>query len=225
LSEDDLDLEGEESDYYEEESFEEFDTEDAVAAAAAEGAGASGDNHDLASREDKGPEFQYSESQSRASFTKIVIFGTVIIALLAFTLYWFYGGSEEPVAKKEPPKKEVRKPAPKKVEPKPEPKQEEPKPVETEPEPVQATPGEITRLTEKTNNSYIVIGSFLDGDLADDYAQELAATGQSPTIIPPFDNYRFFRVAVASFNSFEEANGALAGFKADFGEDVWALRY
>ncbi len=227
ISEEDLDLEGEEADFYEEESFEEFDSDDAAAAAAAASTHAAGEGYkNLADKENKGVEFKYSESQSRASFTRIVVFGTVIIALLGFLLFWLYGGKSEEVVAEEPPKQEV-KPEPR-PEPKPEPKEEvqpEPEPEPVRNEPIAAPAGEITRLSAKTSNSYIIIGSFIDGDLAEDYAQELAGLGQSPTIIPPFDDHRFYRVAIASFSSFDQANGALVEFKAEYGEDIWALRY
>ena len=91
--------------------------------------------------------------------------------------------------------------------------------------PIAGNSGEVVKLSSKTGNTYVIIGSFVDEDLAGDYANTLAASGQSPTVIPPFDDHRFYRVAIASFNSFQEANGALAGFKSDYGEDIWALRY
>jgi len=80
-------------------------------------------------------------------------------------------------------------------------------------------------LSEATGKTYVVIGSFFDDDLANDYAEELSADGKSPIIIPPFGESRFYRVAIAEFNSFKDAQGGLESLKAEYGNDIWPLRY
>ena len=235
ISEEDLDLDGEETDFYEEESFDEFENEatanqsfDEGAAVTAEDPGA--DYQDLAERENKGVEFKYSDPQSRNSFTRIVVIGTVVILTLGFALWFAFlrGGGEEPLAEDPTPvRQEPSNPTPEPETQPAEPEEQTPTPQpEPDPEPtVVSNPGEVTKLSEKTGESYIVIGSFVDEDLADDYAGQLAANGQSPIVIPPFDNHRFYRVAIASYGTYADANAAIDNYKADFGEDIWALRY
>ena len=71
----------------------------------------------------------------------------------------------------------------------------------------------------------IVIASFLDGDLAMDHSQDLAAEGKSPYIIPPFGNAITHRVAINGYGTLAQAQGALDGFKSEYGQDIWILKY
>jgi cell division protein FtsN len=129
------------------------------------------------------------------------------------------------VAKKEQPKPAVEQPKPAEPEPKKEePKKQEPKPT---PKPVatQTTPGEVNALDQRTGKAYIIVASFVDGDLAADHASNLAGKGKSPYIIPPFNNGLYYRVAIAEFNTFDDATRNLENYKGEFGNDIWTLRY
>ena len=136
--------------------------------------------------------------------------------------------------RKKPAKKPAKKVETEKAESKPAAK----KPAETKPAATETTQastpnstanalpaGEITRLDQPTGKTYIIIGSFFDDDLAGDYADELAAQGKSPIIIPPFKDYRFYRVAIAEYDDFNGAQKGIETFKSEFGEDIWPLRY
>ena len=161
----------------------------------------------------------------KRNFGRIVVIGSIVITIIAAVFYIFYDGmgalgGEGHVAESETPVEQT-------PEPEPEPIQEEPEP---EPEPVVESPtpapaGEITQLEAQTGKSYVVIGSFVDDDLAMDWARKLAADGESPIIIPPFGNYIFFRVAIAEFDSFDAANNNLGNYSDKFGTNIWALRY
>jgi len=170
----------------------------------------------------------YSEKGSgkeKGNFNKVVIFGTILILVVASVL-WVMNGNEGKVKPKKTPAAVVKKEEPKVVEVKP--VVEEPKVEEVQPEPQNTTPlvaGSVTQLPNKTGNTYVIVSSFVDSDLAMDYANELAAGGKSPMIIPPFSRHRFFRVAIAEFSTFDEAKGKVDDFKAEFGQDVWVLRY
>lgn len=233
ISEEDLQLDDEDTDFYEEESYEDFENgsegSDIFESEGGAGGDSSGmDANDLAERENKGVEFKYSDPQSRNSFTRIVVIGTAVIAILGFALYFAFfrtGGAELAEKPKQEQPKPKPKPQPKKEDPKPADPEPETKQVKPDPQPLTADAGEITKLSAKTGQAYVIIGSFVDEDLAGDYAGELAGTGKSPIIIPPFDDHRFYRVAIASYGSFADANNAVDGYKGEYGDDVWALRY
>ena len=190
------------------------------------------------------------DSGSKGKFARIVIIGVVIFSTLGALFYFLSpsSGEEEqaPVAQKAEPQK-----APAKT---PEqPKEEEVTPVASEQleedfgsqsdegsnQPARnnsnqaastgtvpsGNPGDVTSLSERTGNFYIVIASFVDGDLAMDHSQKLASVGQSPTIIPPFGNAITHRVAIQGYGSIGQAQSALEGYKSEFGQDVWILRY
>lgn len=165
------------------------------------------------------------ETAKKGGFTKLVVIGTLLFLVVGAVLFILFDSSSlssEPKAEK--PKPEAVKPKP---EPKPEPV------VEKKPEPAKpkkpvantVAAGEITKLPERNGKSYIIIASFFDGDMADDYAKKLSGEGKSPYIIPPFKDHRFYRVAIAEYENFIDAKDNLATYQGQYGADVWPLRY
>jgi len=91
-------------------------------------------------------------------------------------------------------------------------------------EPV-STAGTVTVIEERTGKSYVVVGSFFDEDLADDYAQILAKDGKSPKIIKPSGKNKFHRVAVEEFDNYNDAFNRAEAVAQDYKEKPWALKY
>ncbi|MFT4736482.1 MAG: cell division septation protein DedD [Cyclobacteriaceae bacterium] len=165
-----------------------------------------------------------TKSSDKGNFTKIVIFGTIIILVVASALWFAYSSNDKSreVAKVEQPKSITPKPKPAAVAP----MKEEPK--RQEPAKVMATPvaaGVVTSLEQRSGKAYIIIASFIDGDLAMDHANDLAGDGKSPYVIAPFNNGMYYRVAIAEFNNFADATSNLGSYKEEFGADIWTLRY
>jgi hypothetical protein len=113
-------------------------------------------------------------------------------------------------------------------EPEPEP---EPEPVE---EVVEETPEvtvntytEITTISLPTGRSYIVIGSFVDEDLARDFGNKLLQEqGVGTVIIEPFGKTPLLhRVAVADYPSFQEAMVEVENYRTTYGPETWVLKY
>lgn len=266
--EEELKSDGDAGGFYEEESFDEFDSELST----------SDDNAEVATSvfgsdddSDFGGELEYTEESSdgadtpptstntyyqesnggnKSKFVRTVVIGTLALAVVAFgfLIAWNILGSDDtptttkkkvvakketpaqkaPEKKPEPKKEEPKKEEPKKVEPKKEePKKEvakkpEPKP---QPKPVQKAAGEITSVTGRTGKTYIVIGSFFDSDLAQDFARKLSEDSRSPIVISPFGESKFYRVAIAEFANFADAKASLETYKSEFGQDIWPLKY
>lgn len=102
------------------------------------------------------------------------------------------------------------------------------KPVEApvlEEVPSEPTVGEITILDQRTGKSFVVVGSFFDEDLANDYAEKLSKDGHSPKIIKPYGKNKFHRVAVEEFDNYNEAFMRAEALSQDFKEKPWALKY
>jgi len=159
-------------------------------------------------------EYSKYNKKEENSFTKIVIIGIIVISIIAVGLYYISGVSEV----KEEPLVVVETPKPEPViieEPKPEPKTTVSKPAA----------GTVTAFDARTGKSYIVINSFIDGDLAQDYANILATQGKSPYLLAPVGSSRFYRVAIAEYTSYDEANNSKSLYQGEFGKDVWTLRY
>lgn len=87
--------------------------------------------------------------------------------------------------------------------------------------------GEISTITQKTGRSYVVVGSFVDGDFANDFSMELAAKGANPKILVPEGGKGFHRVAVEEYETFVEAENRANEVRngGDFGDQVWPLRF
>ncbi len=164
-----------------------------------------------------------SSKRAKSNFTKIVVIGTLLFASIAIVFVFVMDGGglfgDEEEAKAPPPSPVVEETTVDST------AFQMPDPEPVKPQPTQMTPGEITTLEQRTGKSYVVIGSFFDGDLAMDYAKVLAQNGNSPQIIPPFRDYRFYRVAIAEFNSFKEAESQAPSYAEQFGREAWPLRY
>lgn len=85
--------------------------------------------------------------------------------------------------------------------------------------------GAITTISEPTGRYYVVIGSFIDVDLATDLGKELAAKGVGTKLISPFSKKRLFRLCVADFGTFADATAGANNLKAEYGENLWVLKY
>ena len=174
----------------------------------------------------------YTYEESKGGFAKIILIIVVVTFVLGGAFYAFHDGegTEKAIAKKEVTKKKVlkKKPTPKKVEPKVEtPKKKAPTPKPTPKQAVASTAaaGEIIQVSEKTGRSYVIIGSFIDDDLAMDYAKKLSGQGLGVKILDPVSNSKRFRVSIADFDSYGDAASQLNSFKGEFGDQVWALKY
>jgi len=90
-----------------------------------------------------------------------------------------------------------------------------------------ATPaqGTIETLSERTRRYFVVVSSNIDDDLLMDYAKKLSAKGVSSKVIPPFGNTKFYRLAIADFDTFSAAQSSADVSKAEYGSALWVIRY
>ena len=85
--------------------------------------------------------------------------------------------------------------------------------------------GIVTRINTLQDKYYIITGSFIDDDLATDYAEQLAKQGEPVMILEPRVNEHYFRVAVACGNTLDEAEKKTQELKVAYGNSIWVLRY
>ena len=85
-------------------------------------------------------------------------------------------------------------------------------------------PGTVSILTEKTGRYYVVIGSFIDGDLANDYGKELSEQGVGSMILSP-NGKGFYRVTLSDHGTFIEAQADANNQKTNYGDSVWVIKY
>jgi hypothetical protein len=58
-----------------------------------------------------------------------------------------------------------------------------------------------------------------------DYAVKLSKEGNGVKIIHPFGKAKRYRVSIADYSSYGDAASQLNGFKGQYGDQVWALKY
>ena len=148
----------------------------------------------------------------------LVLIGVIAIVIAAYFL--FFKKDKEPVVQE--------KPTPAVVDstlletPIEEPVVEEP---EIEPEPAIPEPGEYQVLTAKTGSYYVVIASFIDSDLAEDYAKKLSVNSVGSTILSP-EGKGFFRLAIGrEYSSFADASMEIETVRGNYGPEVWVFKY
>jgi len=162
----------------------------------------------------------------------IISFVLIGIIVIAIAIYWFFF--------REPTEKQiVQRPAQEEVEPPPveeeKPPQDQapeiPEEVEDIPKAVDETivtaEGSYEAINQRTGRYYIVLNSFFDKDLAEDFAQNLALEGVDTKIIPPAEARKGFNRVVLSneYMTFQAAEANLGELKGIFGESIWVLKY
>ena len=156
----------------------------------------------------------------------ILLFATVIgIALLNMT------EDPKPTIKMEQPllvEAEVKKEVKKEIIPEPVIEEVIEPEVKTDPPELKSVLQAIGAISVKgrpLDKYYLIVASFLDNDLAFDYAEKLILSGSNVIIIPPFSTSKLTRVALLEYETLEKANIGLDKYKDEFDDKLWVLKY
>lgn len=169
-------------------------------------------------------EDQYAAKKSNNAAGPIIALSILLLVALGL-VYWFVIRDDSPA---EPIPDEVAQT------PSYEPSNDivdrvtEAEPVEQEPAPpveLQSQEGTVNTVSNPSGRYFVVVGSFIDDDLAMDYGQELAQEGISSTIIEPASSNKFYRLAIDSFDSWNRATNRMDELKSTFGQEIWVLKY
>jgi hypothetical protein len=85
----------------------------------------------------------------------------------------------------------------------------------------------LVEITSKGSSPryFVVVGSFIDDDLARDYAKKLNQSGLKTYLIYPYGDIDFFRLAVEEHANVTEALTVIERVQADYEENLWVLKY
>jgi hypothetical protein len=100
--------------------------------------------------------------------------------------------------------------------------------VKTNPPELESAPkaiGAISEISQPLDKYYLIVASFLDNDLAFDYAEKLILSGSDVIIILDFHVRYFTRVALLEYETLDKANVGLDKYKDEFDEQLWVLKY
>ena len=166
----------------------------------------------------------YDEGEKQGSPVGWIILGIVLVIGLGIGAFWWFNRTPEPPkATFKPPKttpavtqpdttaQTVDKAPPKNTAPQ----------ATTQPE----STGAITEISEPTGRYYVVIASFIDDDLANDYAKKLSKEGVTCKILAPQGKKKFFRFSIADFPTVNDAALKAEQVKSTYGEGVWVMKY
>jgi hypothetical protein len=105
--------------------------------------------------------------------------------------------------------------------------EEEKKILEAEKNALAAKPtlGTIETLSGNTQLYYVIITSNIDDDLVMDFAKKLSLKGTSTKIIPPFGKSEYYRLAISNQDTYAKAKEDADSAKAEFGDNIWVLKY
>lgn len=85
--------------------------------------------------------------------------------------------------------------------------------------------GTIETISSRTGRYYVVIASAIDEDLAMDHAKKLSKEGISTTIIEPFGNSKFHRIAIENHDTWAAAEASATDLRGQYGDGVWVIKY
>ncbi|MCH8134462.1 MAG: SPOR domain-containing protein, partial [Proteobacteria bacterium] len=85
--------------------------------------------------------------------------------------------------------------------------------------------GTTTLLRTGTDKFHVIVASFATEALARKHTEPLAASGENPSIIPPFGQSQQYRVALFAYDTLEAAQAALPQHRLIYASDAWLLRY
>lgn len=91
--------------------------------------------------------------------------------------------------------------------------------------PPTSSTGQKEVLTARTGRYYVVVGSFLDGDFAENFTSRLVSKGYNVRLLIPVGDVLYYRVAISESATFQEAVEDAERWKAEFGGEVWATRH
>lgn len=86
-------------------------------------------------------------------------------------------------------------------------------------------PGYVTKVSAPHGLYYVVVASYIDVDLAMDYAKQLAKQGAHVKLIEPQKGNHFFRVAIEQGTTFQEASKKAEKLRPPYGVQTWIIKH
>jgi hypothetical protein len=177
----------------------------------------------------KTPTYTYMEEENKSKAPVIIGVSVLVVVLVAgFLIYQYvYKPNQAAKAAKELAMQREREAAIKARQDQEALEAEEARRRQAALDSINAVPktGTIETLTDRTKRYYVVVSSAVDGDLVMDYAKRLSTKGVSTKIIPPFGKYKFSRLAIGDYDSFASAQTNADAAKAEYGTEVWVLKF
>jgi len=143
----------------------------------------------------------------------------ILILLLVFLgIGWFWYGHERDTQEPE----QITTIAEPEIVEEPEVIEEEPEIIEEEPETFTLTP---IKSRAATPRYFVVVGSFIDEDMALDYSARLNRQNKNTYLVYPYGEIAFYRLAIGEYATLAQAVEVLEEHQANYKENLWVLKY
>jgi len=145
---------------------------------------------------------------------------TLILLLVFLGIGWFWYGQEREVS---PSQEQITTLAePEEV--------EEPEVIVEEPETIDEEEPETFTLTPIKSRAaspryFVVVGSFIDEDMALDYSARLIRQNKNTYLVYPYGEIAFYRLAIGEYPTLAQAVEVLEENQANYKENLWVLKY
>lgn len=163
-----------------------------------------------------------AEEEKKDNTVGIFLIILLLILGLGFGLYYFglFDTLDQQPSKNTASTDQVEKPAPAT-------KEEVPEAVVEESEPAEETAPQLIEIDarEAAPRYFLVVGSFIDDDLARDYSDKLNKAGENTFLIHPYGKIHYYRLAIGQFENVDLALEARESFQDNFEENLWVLKY
>jgi hypothetical protein len=108
-------------------------------------------------------------------------------------------------------------------------RQEPTPPVAEEPEIVEEEVENYTLTEIKSREAspryFLVVGSFIDDDMARDYSGRLNDEGKNTYLVYPYGKIAYYRLAIGEYENVSLALEELDRVQAEYQENLWVLKY
>ena len=162
------------------------------------------------------------EEEKKDNTVGIFLIILLLILGLGFGLYYFgiFDKLDQQQPKNSVTTNQVEKPAPAT-------KEQIPETVVEEAEPAEETSPQLVEIDgrETSPRYFLVVGSFIDDDLARDYSDKLNKAGENTFLIHPYGKIHYYRLAIGQFENVDLALEARESFQDNFEENLWVLKY
>lgn len=169
-----------------------------------------------------------ADEKEKDNTNSIFLVILLLIIALGFGLYYFgiFDGMNQQTpmetARETEEPQQTTPSAPVTPEPSPKPAEELPAAAEEE----VATPV-LTEIESRAEapRYFVVVGSFIDDDLARDYSDRLNKQGEATFLIHPYGEIHYFRLAVGQHENVNLALEAMEEVQGKYEENLWVLKY
>ncbi len=143
----------------------------------------------------------------------------LILFLIVLGLGWIWYGQE---VDRTPEPQQITTIAEPEVSEEPEVIEEEPEILEEEPETFTLTP---IKSRAASPRYFVVVGSFIDEDMALDYSARLNRQNKNTYLVYPYGEIAFYRLAIGEYATLAQAVEVLEEHQANYKENLWVLKY